>query len=84
MYATRSKIENVWVDSVSFLGHRVTTDGSFAVETHVLDKEIIVLEKSISVAFVAFIRENKKFESLDLLRDQINHDMIEAKRVLAL
>ena len=40
VYATKTIIKEEELNSVTFLGHRVTTDGSFAVETHILDKNI--------------------------------------------
>ncbi len=83
VYATRTWVENVWLDSVSFLGHRVTTDDSFAVETHILDKEIGVVRGNIQLAFVDFIRPNQKFDSLEALKQQIEDDILRAKEILA-
>ena len=82
VYVTRTQIENKWLDSVSFLGHRVTTDDSFAVETHILDKEIGVVSGNIKLAFVDFIRPNQKFDSLEALREQIQDDILRAKEIL--
>ena len=81
VYATRTKIGEEWLNSVSFLGHRVTTDGSFAVETHILDKDIGVVHGKVCIEFVSFIRENKKFNSLDDLRTQIEDDILEVKNL---
>ena len=82
VYATRTYIENEWLDSVSFLGHRVTTDDSFAVETHILGKEIGVVRGDIQLAFVDFIRANQKFDSLEALKQQIKADILRAKEIL--
>lgn len=82
VYATRTKIGDEWFDSVTFLGHRVTTDGSFAVETHVIDKDIGVVTGSVWVAFVDFIRENQKFNGLEALKKQIRDDIEKAKQIL--
>ena len=82
VYATRTKIGNEWLSSVSFLGHRVTTDGSFAVETHIIDKDIGSIEGKVWLEFVSFIRENKKFNGLDELRAQIEKDIVEAKKLM--
>ena len=82
VYATRTLIDDEWLDSVSFLGHRVSTDGSFAVETHILDKEIAEVYGQIELAFVSFIRKNKKFDSLDALKQQIKEDIDAAKKIL--
>ena len=82
VYATRTKIENRWYNSVSFLGHRVTTDGSFAVETHILDEDVGVVHGEVWLEFIAFIRENKKFNGLEQLKKQIEDDILKAKEIL--
>ena len=83
VYATRTQIDGQWFNSVSFLGHRVTTDDSFAVETHILDTEIGEVRGNIVLEFVDFIRTNKKFDSLEALRAQIQDDILHAKEILA-
>jgi riboflavin kinase/FMN adenylyltransferase len=79
VYATSTKIEGVWYDSVSFLGHRVTTDGSFAVESHILDRDIRELGEEITIVFQRRIRANQKFDTLEALKRQIVLDMEEAR-----
>jgi len=83
VYATRTLIDDVWYDSVSFLGHRVTTDDSFAVETHVIDRDIGNVNGIIKLAFVDFVRENKKFDSLEALKEQIYTDIDKAREILS-
>jgi riboflavin kinase/FMN adenylyltransferase len=83
VYATRTRIDDQWLDSVSFLGHRVTTDDSFAVETHILDQEIAEMSGEIALEFVDFIRINRKFDTLDALREQIFEDIKVAKKRLS-
>ena len=82
VYATRTKIGNEWLDSVSFLGHRVTTDGSYAVETHIIDKDIGEVNGEVMIEFVAFIRGNQKFDGLDGLKKQIQDDIDIAKKTV--
>ncbi len=83
VYATLTRIddEEHYHPSVSFVGHRVTTDGSFAVESHILDGEI-VCERKASISFVSFIRNNKKFDSLDELKKAIKNDIAIASKEL--
>lgn len=80
VYATLTSLNNEehFYPSVSFIGHRVTTDGSFAVETHILDKDI-ECSGILTIKFVAFLRNNKKFDSLDELKKQIQKDIKMAK-----
>ena len=75
VYATRTKIDKEWLSSVSFLGHRVTTDDSYAVETHVIDKDIGEINGRVIIEFVTFVRKNLKFDSLDGLKKQIQNDI---------
>lgn len=83
VYATLTRIddEEHFHPSVSFVGHRVTTDGSFALESHILDGEVLCTEKA-SIGFVNFIRENKKFASLEELKKAIQKDRTIAAKEL--
>ncbi|SFV62454.1 Riboflavin kinase / FMN adenylyltransferase [hydrothermal vent metagenome] len=80
VYATRTKIKGEWLPSVSFLGHRVSTDGSFAVETHVLEQDIGEVHGKVAIEFIDFIRANQKFKNLEALKMQIADDIQKAKR----
>ena len=83
VYATLTRIddEEHYHPSVSFVGHRVTTDGSFAIESHILDGEVFC-DKKASISFVEFIRNNEKFESLDELKKAIKKDIAIASKEL--
>jgi len=83
VYATLTRIDNEehFHPSVSFIGHRVTTDGSFAIESHILDEKVIC-EKYADIRFVSFIRKNEKFESLEMLKEAIKKDICVANTEL--
>jgi len=85
VYATLTQIddEEHFHPSVSFVGHRESTDGSFAIESHILDTQVQCKEKAC-IAFVEFLRANEKFETLQALKEQINKDIQKAKRELQL
>jgi len=85
VYASLTRIDNEehYHPSVSFIGHRVTTDGSFAIESHILDGEVLCKEKA-SVSLVEFIRENQKFNSLSELKKAIDKDIAIASKELRL
>lgn len=67
--------------AVTFIGHRVTTDGSFAVESHILDGEI-TCHSSITVSLIRYLRGNLQFESLPALKVQIDSDIASARKTL--
>ncbi|MFY9142289.1 bifunctional riboflavin kinase/FAD synthetase [Sulfuricurvum sp.] len=78
---TRLDDEEHFHPSVVFVGHRITTDGSYAVESHILGENIDSCTKA-SVSFVKFLRKNQKFETLESLKTAINEDIKNAKREL--
>jgi len=83
VYATLTRIddEEHYHPSVSFVGHRVTTDDSFAIESHILDGEVLC-QSQASISFVSFIRDNKKFDSIEELKQAINKDIVIASKEL--
>jgi len=83
VYATLTRVDNEehFHPSVSFVGHRVTTDGSYAVESHILDGEVLCRE-SAEISFVSFLRDNEKFATLEALKVQIQKDIAQANKEL--
>lgn len=82
VYATRTRIGATVYDSVSFIGKRLSTDSSFAIETHIIDETIEGKPQNVGVIFVKHLRDNQKFEHLDALKEQIKEDIAEAKKAL--
>lgn len=76
VYATKTLIDGTYYFSITFLGHRITTDGSFAVETHILNKTILEHQKNIEIKFFKKIRNNQKFDSFEALKKQIDLDIL--------
>ncbi|HEX5622901.1 MAG TPA: bifunctional riboflavin kinase/FAD synthetase [Sulfuricurvum sp.] len=83
VYATVTRIdgEEHYHPSVSFLGHRVCTDGSYAIESHVLDKNVPDVEQA-TIVFVRFLRKNQKYDSLESLKKAIDEDIAKAAKEL--
>ena len=78
VYATLTKIGANTYPSASFIGKRLSTDGNFSIETHVLDEVLESIEGEVSIVFIDFIRENKKFSDLAALKEQISKDFKKA------
>lgn len=83
VYTTLTRVDDDehYHPSVSFIGRRVTTDGSFAVETHILDGKVNCRKKA-AISFVGFIRENRHYDSLEELKNAIQNDIDTAKNEL--
>lgn len=81
VYATLTQVDSHSYPSVTFIGKRVTTDGGFAIESHIIDHEILPSLKA-SVVFLERIRSNRRFESYTALRDAIEQDIKTACEIL--
>lgn len=79
VFITKTVLENIEYPSISFIGHRLTTDGNFAVETHILDKDIEKVSENISIKFYKKLRNNSKFDSFETLKKQIFKDIKDCK-----
>lgn len=84
IYAVRAKIDGRWCDAVASFGRRPHFDnGAPLLETYLLDFKGDLYGKEIEIAFVAYLRSEAKFDSLEALIAQMNADCAEARRVLA-
>ncbi|MFA7091460.1 MAG: bifunctional riboflavin kinase/FAD synthetase [Arcobacteraceae bacterium] len=76
VYATKTLLDGNSYFSITFLGHRVSTDGSYAVETHILNQTIQEHKKDVEIKFFKKIRGNQKFDSFEALKKQIDLDIL--------
>ncbi len=81
VYITKTLIDSRWLDSLTFIGARVTTDGRFAVETHILGRDIGAIDEymEIEVEIYSYLRANRRFKSLEDLKREIDRDILKAK-----
>ncbi|MEA3354112.1 MAG: bifunctional riboflavin kinase/FAD synthetase [Campylobacterota bacterium] len=80
IYITKTIINKKEYKSVTFIGHRATTDGKFAVETHIVqsyDEDEFL--GNLEVVFYKKIRANKKYDSFEELKEQILKDIAYSK-----
>ena len=84
VYAVRvAGLESRELDGVANLGTRPTVDGSGVVlEVHVFDWSGDAYGRCIDVGFVAKIRDERKFDSLEALKSRIGRDSARARDIL--
>ena len=81
IYVSKTVLNNKSYNSVTFIGHRVTTDDKFAVETHILENiENIEIPKIVEIKFFEKLRDNKKFDTFEMLKNQILLDIDQTKK----
>lgn len=84
IYAVRMKVDGIWRDGVASFGSRPTfDDGPPKLETFLFDFSGDLYDKSVEVAFVAFLRGEAKFDSLEALIVQMDADSVRARDILA-
>jgi riboflavin kinase/FMN adenylyltransferase len=81
VYATTTRVGETVMASVTNIGTRPTVDssGRTAIETHIFDLDQDLYGASIRVGFVQRLRDERAFESLELLRAQIDADCRRAR-----
>jgi riboflavin kinase/FMN adenylyltransferase len=81
VYATTAKVGEIVYASVTNIGTRPTVDqsGRTVVETHIFDLNRDLYGSAIRIGFVQRLRDERAFESLELLRAQIDADCRRAR-----
>ena len=87
VYITRTRIGTECFDSVSNVGNRPTFGSdSYAIESHLLNFHPLELtaETPVELSFLARVRDEVKFDSIEALRQQIGRDVKKAQHYFAL
>ncbi len=75
VYMVRSFIKNQFFSGIMNIGHRPTIDGEkVSIETHFFDFNSDIYNETITIEFFESIRNEQKFESLEILKSQIEKD----------
>lgn len=83
VYITCTRVGDERFESVTNIGNRPTFGAdSFAIETHLLNFHPIELapESEVEICFLNRLRDEIKFPSVDMLREQIARDVKKARR----
>ncbi len=84
VFACRAFLHNRAYPAVTNLGVRPTVNGSSqpVLETHLLNFNQNILGEELRLQFIEYIREEKKFSSLEVLAKQIEQDKQDASQLL--
>ncbi len=84
IYAVRVKIGAAWFGGAANIGVRPTFDsGQRLVEVYILDFDGDLYDQVIEIQFIQRLREERKFDSVATLIEQMRRDVAEARAVLA-
>jgi riboflavin kinase/FMN adenylyltransferase len=83
IYAVRIKIGERWYGGAANIGVRPTFDnGARLVEVFVLDFDDDLYDQFVEVQFIKRLREERKFENIAALIEQMKQDVAQAREVL--
>jgi riboflavin kinase/FMN adenylyltransferase len=83
VWAVRVDLNGEVLGGVANLGIRPTVDGTTrSLEVHLFDFQGDLYGRELDVTFVRCLRDERKFDSLEALKRQIEADAIEARRCL--
>lgn len=84
VYATMTKVKGVWHKSMSSVGHNPTLNClvDVSVESNILDFNEEIYGEVIEIAFIKRLRDEKKFNSIDALIKEIDHDKVVTEDIL--
>jgi riboflavin kinase/FMN adenylyltransferase len=84
VYAITIMFENEKHNGVMSIGMRPTVNGTYrTIEAHIFDFDRNLYDKEITVEFIEWIREQLKFETVDLMVEEIRRDEIQARKILS-
>ena len=82
VYAVRVVIDGKEYNGLTNIGYNPTFgNNAFSVETHVLDFSGDLLGKTITVKFIKRLRDEKTFNSIEELAEQIGKDIVVAREI---
>ena len=83
VYAVKAKTlkSKKYIKGIANLGYRPTfNEKKILLEVHLFNFSRNIYNKHLTVKFLRFIREEKKFKSIDQLKKQIKNDLVVAKK----
>ncbi len=79
VYFSRVDIEGVKYNSITNIGRKPTIEGQgverITIESHIYDFDRDIYGKEVTVSILDFLRPEKKFKSLDALKEQLHKDI---------
>jgi len=84
VYAVRVEVLGQWWKGVCNIGTRPTVGlgGARTIETHILDFDQEIYGLDLRLEFCARLRDERRFDSLDLLKEQLTRDREKAREII--
>ena len=80
VYAGKTKVDEKEYISIINCGNRPTFSvDERVIESHLIDFDGYLYNKQIEIKFYSFLRDIKKFENVEKLKEQLSFDIVKAK-----
>ena len=85
VYATMTKVDDVWYQSMSSIGHNPTLNCrvDVSVESNIFDFDQDIYGKTIEIRFIKRLRDELKFDSIEALIAKIDQDKVDTLDILS-
>ena len=84
IYATRARLDNRMLDSITYVGSKPTFEGETrATEVFIFDFDEDIYGQHLTVDFLALVRSDMRFSGVPELIEQMTNDVKVARKVLA-
>ncbi len=84
IYAAKVKVDGIEGGCMVYIGRRPTIDENLdqTIEVNIFEFDSNIYSKELTIEFIKLIREDEKFESLELMTNQLKLDKINAEEIL--
>lgn len=85
VYAIHARWNDTSYNGMLNIGHRPTVekDVKLHIEAHLFDFDNDIYDEQLEILFIARLRDEQKFPSLDALKEQLHRDKESAKKILS-
>jgi len=84
IYAVMVLVKGIYFQGMLYIGTSPTVDGSKqTIEVNIFDFDEDIYNETITIMFVASIRKDEKFSTIDDLVEQLHRDKVMAQKLLA-
>ena len=84
VYYSGVEYEGVRYNAITNIGRKPTVEGSNAasigIETYIYDFDTQIYGKELTVSLYEFLRPEYRFASLDALKEQLGHDVLQGEK----
>lgn len=82
VYSSQIVVNNRRYLSATSVGYNLTfNENSIKIESHIIDFDENIYDRMVELIFIKYLREEIKFKSIELLKNQILEDIIKVKSI---